>query len=402
MKYWVLYILLCYDTIYSVLLCKVSEFLERQIYLDNSATTKPCDKAIEYMNNCLKNIWGNPSSLHKLGLEAELAVNNARETVAKFIKADPQEIIFTGGGTEANNTAIMSVINKKWGNRVVTTQLEHPSVLQTVKRLEDAGFEVIKLKPDANGKISTVDLKNALNSKTVLVSIMLVNNEIGSIQPIAEASKIIKSLSPKAVFHCDAVQGFGKMPISVKELGVDLLTASGHKVFAPKGIGFLYCKKGVTISPFITGGGQERGLRSGTESVPLISGLEGAVLSLPKVNDAFEKQSQLRNYAVEQFENCGFINVNSPKDALPYIINISVRGYRSETLLHFLENKNIFVSSGSACAKGELSYVLGALGLNKAEIDSALRISFSHYNTKEDIDILINALKEATEKLRRS
>ena len=376
--------------------------MERLIYLDNSATTKPCDKAIDYMNNALKNAWGNPSSLHTLGLEAELLVDSARKTVAKYIKADLGEIIFTGSGTEANNTAIMSVANKKWGNRVITTQIEHPSVLETVKRLESLGFEVIKLKPQENGVISLEDLKNALNEKTVLVSSMLVNNEIGSIQPISEASKLIKEFSPKAVFHCDAVQGFGKMPINVKELGVDLLTASGHKVFAPKGIGFLYCKKTVKISPFITGGGQERGLRSGTESVPLISALEGAVLSLPEIGSALKIQKELWDYAVNLFNGSGFIKVNSPENTLPYILNISVVGYRSETLLHFLERKNIFVSSGSACAKGELSYVLSALGLNKSEIDSALRISFAHNNTKEDIDSLLTALEEAVQKLRRS
>ncbi len=376
--------------------------MEGQIYLDNSATTKPCEKSIEYLNRALKDYWGNPSSLHNLGLEAELLVNSAREKIAKFIKASPDEIYFTGSGTEANNTAIMSVANKKWGNRVITTEIEHPSVLETVKRLEALGFEVIRLKADKNGVISLEDLKNSLTDKTVLVSIMLVNNEIGSVQPISEAAKLIKSLSPKAVFHCDAVQGFGKLPINVKELGVDLLTASGHKVFAPKGIGFLYCKKNTNLPPLITGGGQEKGIRSGTESVPLISAFEGAVVSLPDINTALLQQSKLRDYATELFKNSGFIKINSPENALPYILNISVLGYRSETLLHFLENKNIFVSSGSACAKGEISYVLRSLGLNSKETDSALRISFSHHNTKSNVDALYEALKEATQKLRRS
>lgn len=376
--------------------------MERQIYLDNSATTKPCEKSIEYMNRALKSAWGNPSSLHALGMEAEIVVNNARTTIAKYIKASPDEIIFTGSGTEANNTAVMSAINKKWGNRIITTEIEHPSVLETVKRLEEKGFEVIRLKAQENGTVCLTDLQNTLTDKTVFVSIMLVNNEVGSIQPIAEVSKLIRKLSPKAIFHCDAVQGFGKLPINVKELGIDLLTASGHKVFAPKGIGFLYCRKGVAIPPFITGGGQERGMRSGTEAVPLISAFEGAILSLPEINGTMKKQTELNNYARNLFEKSGFIKVNSPIDALPYILNISVVGYRSETLLHFLESKNIFVSSGSACAKGELSYVLKAMGLQKAEIDSALRISFSHHNTKEDIDILLSAISEATQKLRRS
>lgn len=376
--------------------------MDRQIYLDNSATTKPCEKSIEYMNNALTSFWGNPSSLHKLGMDAEIVMNKAREKIAKCIKASPDEIYFTGSGTEANNTAIMSVANKKWGNRVITTEIEHPSVLETVKRLEASGFEVIRLKADDNGVISLEDLKNALTDKTVLVSIMLVNNEIGSIQPISEAAKLIKTLSPKAVFHCDAVQGFGKLPIDVKSMGVDLLTASGHKVFAPKGIGFLYCKRNTNLPPLITGGGQEKGVRSGTESVPLISAFEGALISLPDINTALERQTRLRDYAVKLFRTSGFIKINSPENALPYILNISVVGYRSETLLHFLESKNIFVSSGSACAKGEISYVLSSLGLNSKEIDSALRISFSHHNKSEDVDALYEALKLATQKLRRS
>ncbi len=376
--------------------------MENLIYLDNSATTKPCKKAIECMNKALSEDWGNPSSLHSVGLRAELLMDEARSTVAKLIKATPDEIIFTGSGTEANNTAIMSVASRRWGNRVITTAIEHPSVLETVKRLESLGFEVIRLGVDKNGVISLEELKNTLTEKTVLVSIMLVNNEVGSIQPIAEASRLIKQLSPKALFHCDAVQGLGKLPINVKELGVDLLTASGHKVFAPKGIGFLYCKKGVSIPPFITGGGQEKGMRSGTESVPLIAALGGAVLALPQVGEALEKQRLLTAYALKQFEESGFIRVNSPKNALPYIINISVTGYRSETLLHFLEGKNIFVSSGSACAKGETSGVLKAMGLSSKEIDSALRISLCHQNTKEDIDALVLELHRATQALRRS
>ena len=372
------------------------------IYLDNSATTKPCKKSCEYMNNALQNSWGNPSSLHTLGMEAEITLSSARETLAKFIKARPDEIVFMGSGTEANNTAVMAALSRKWGNRVITTEIEHPSVLQTVKRLEKKGFEVVRLKSLGDGKISLDDLKNALTEKTVLVSIMLVNNETGAVQPIVEAAKLVKSISPRALFHCDAVQGFGKIPINVKDLGVDLLTASGHKIHAPKGIGFLYCKKGVKIPAFITGGGQEKGMRSGTEAVPLAAAFEGAARDLPDLNISLKNITELRDYAVKLFGDSGFIKINSPEGTLPYILNISVPGYRSETLLHFLEAKNIFVSSGSACAKGETSYVLGALGLSRAEIDSALRISFSRDNTKDDINALFDALKQATEKLRRS
>ena len=376
--------------------------MEHIIYLDNSATTKPCKKTCEYINKALTDCWGNPSSLHEIGIDAEILVNEAREKIAKTISAKPQEIIFTGSGTEANNTAIMAALSlKKRGNRIITSKIEHPSVLQTVKRLEDMGFEIIRLDCDSNGVIDINQLENELNEKTVLVSIMQVNNEIGSVQPVGEIVKLTRKLSPNALVHCDAVQSFGKMQINVKTLGVDMLTASAHKIHGPKGIGFLYCKSGVNLPPLITGGGQERGLRSGTEPVPLIAGFLGAVEDLPDLKKQYEITESLNKYARQIFLDSGFININSPENALPYILNISVIGYRSETLLHFLESKNIFVSSGSACAKGETSYVLAALGLSKAHADSTLRLSFSKDNTKEDIDLCLTALKEAVSKLRR-
>ncbi len=374
---------------------------EKIVYLDNSATTKPCKKAIENINNALCGFWGNPSSLHSMGFEAELEMNKARKTVADKIGAREDEIIFTGSGTEANNTAILSVLKSR-NKKIITTEIEHPSVLETVKRLENEGFEIIRLGCDSNGVISLSQLESALDSSVCLVSIMLVNNEVGTIQPIAEASALIKRLAPSALLHCDAVQGFGKLDINVKKLGADLISASGHKIHGPKGIGFLYCKKGVRITPFITGGGQERGLRSGTESVPLIMGLSGAVEELGNINSSLRNVSELNLYARNRFSQTDFIKINSPENALPYILNISVTGYRSETLLHFLENKKIFVSSGSACAKGEASYVLRSLGLDRSRSDSALRISFSKENTKEDIDLLLDALTKAVKALRRS
>lgn len=373
------------------------------VYLDNSATTKPCQRAIKYINDALTTNWGNPSSLHTLGFEAEMIVNKAREAIAKSISAAPDEIIFTGSGTEANNTAIMAAISKKsGGNRVITTAVEHPSVLNTAKRLEKDGFEVIKLGIGMDGKISLSELKKSLNDKTVLVSIMLVNNEIGTVQPVSEAVKLIKSIAPRALVHCDAVQAYGKIPVNVKKMGVDMLSVSGHKIHGPKGIGFLYCKKGVALPPFITGGGQEKGRRSGTEAVPLIAGFLGAVEALPDIKKQYDKMAELRDYAVDKFSKSDFISINSPEAAIPYILNISVTGYRSETLLHFLESKEIYVSSGSACAKGEQSYVLSALGLDRQHSDSALRISFSRENTKEDIDLVFSALKDATARLTRS
>lgn len=377
------------------------DFLERIVYLDNSATTKPCKRSVEYINKALTENWGNPSSLHSFGFSAELGMNEAREKIAKKISAEANEIVFTGSGTEANNTAIMTVLNSR-AKKIITSSIEHPSVLETVKRLEANGFEIVKIGCDNNGIIDLAELKNAVDENTALVSIMLVNNEIGSVQPIKEAVRIVKSKSPKTLFHCDAVQAFGKMSINVKNLGIDLMSISAHKVHGPKGIGALYCKKGVNLKPFITGGGQERGLRSGTESTPLIMGFMGACENLGDINKELEKIKEINEYARDCFERDNNIFINSPENALPFILNISVLGYNSETLLHFLESENIFVSSGSACAKGEQSYVLKALGLDKRKSDSALRLSFSRDNTKEDIDLLYSALKKAMGKIRRS
>lgn len=377
--------------------------MEHIVYLDNSSTTKPCGTAIKYINEALEEYWGNPSSLHTLGMNAEIAVNGAREAIAKAIGARTDEIIFTGSGTEANNTALMSVMSgKARGGRIITDSIEHPSVLETVKRLEAEGFEIIRLKPGTDGKISLKALEEALTDNTVMVSIMLVNNEVGSVQPIEDAVRTVKRRVPRALFHCDAVQGFGKLPVNVKKLGIDLMTASAHKIHGPKGIGFLYCKKGLSLSPLVTGGGQERGVRSGTEPVPLICGFKGAVEELPNLTEQYKRQSELYSYAKALLSGCEGVIFNSPDDALPYILNISLPGFRSETLLHFLEIRNIFVSSGSACAKGAGSYVLTEMGFDRRRTDGALRISFSRENTKDDIDKLYTALCDAVKKLRKA
>lgn len=376
--------------------------MEHIAYLDNSSTTKPSKRAVQYITRALESNWGNPSSLHRIGMEAEIALNDARECIARTVNARSDEIFFTGSGTEANNTAILSVLKaKSRGGRIVTTAIEHPSVLETAKRLGDYGFEVVCLKPDNNGIIPLSALENALTDNTLLVSMMLVNNETGAIQPVREAAALTKRIAPLALFHSDAVQGYGKLPVNVKQLGVDLLSASGHKIHGPKGIGFLYCKKGVHISPLITGGGQERGMRSGTESTPLIMGLMGAAEELVKPETQLKKQQELFDYTKDRLVKIGAV-INSPEGCLPYILNVSLLGYRSETLLHFLESRNIFVSSGSACAKGHGSYVLNEMGLDRKRVDSALRISFSRYNTKEDTDMLVTALEEAKNQLRKA
>lgn len=376
--------------------------MEHIAYLDNSSTTKPSKRAVEYITKALEANWGNPSSLHRIGMEAEIALNEARETVARSLNARADEIIFTGGGTEANNTALLSVLKaKKRGGRIITTAIEHPSVLETAKRLTDYGFEVIALKPDKNGIVPISALENALTDNTLLVSMMLVNNETGAVQPVREAAALTKREAPNALFHCDAVQGYGKLPLNVKQLGVDLLSASGHKIHGPKGIGFLYCKKGVHISPLITGGGQESGMRSGTEALPLIMGLKAAVEELPRTDTQLKAQQELFDYTKDRLLSIGAV-INSAEGCLPYILNVSLLGYRSETLLHFLESRNVFVSSGSACAKGHGSYVLNEMGLDKKRTDSALRISFSRYNTKEDADMLVSALEDAKKQLRKA
>lgn len=374
------------------------------VYLDNSATTKPCDEALLFMNKALSESWGNPSSLHTVGIAAEDIVISCKEACAKAIGARPDEIYFTSGGTEANNIAVNGAVlsRTKRGNRIVTTAIEHPSVLEAVKGFESKGFEVVYLKPGRDGTIPEEELRSAINEKTVLVSLMLVNNEIGTIQPVKEAAKAIKAAGSPALLHCDAVQAFGKLPIKVAELGVDMLTFSGHKIHAPKGIGVLYKKKGVHIVPLTYGGGQQDGIRPGTEPVPLIAALEGALTALPDIPKQLTAMKELRQYAADKLRATGVTEFNSPEEALPYIINISVPGYRSETLLHFLDSKGIYVSSGSACAKGGLSYTLASLGLDAKRIDSALRISFSSKNTKHDIDRLCEALTEATKKLKRA
>lgn len=378
--------------------------MKQIVYLDNSATTKPCEAAINNTAFALTNEWGNPSSLYDMGFRAQMLVDDTRKAVSGSLKCREDEIYFVGSGTEGNNTVILGAAHarQKRGKKIITTTIEHPSVLETVKRLECEGFEVVYLKPQENGVISIDDLRAAIDKNTVLVSMMLVNNETGAIQPVNEAAQIIKQSGAPALLHCDGVQAFGKMPINLVDLGVDLFTASGHKIHGPKGIGVLYVKKGVTIKPLVTGGGQEKNMRSGTESVPLIYGLKGAVDSLGNINENLKSSKELWNYAKETLLETKLITLNSSDEVLPYILNISVEGYRSETLLHFLEAQGVYVSSGSACAKGEGSYVLLEMGLAKKRVDSALRISFSRDNTKQDIDALKSAIIQATQKLRRS
>ncbi len=369
----------------------------KRAYLDNSATTAVCraaaDKAYEMMTAC----WGNPSSLHTVGFEAEREMEAARSAVAGLLGAAPDTLTFTSGGTEANNLAIFGAAAAKarGGRHIVTTAMEHPSVAAACGQLEKEGWEVTRLVPDGSGCIPLSALEAALRPDTMLVSMMLVNNETGAILPVEEAAPLVRRLAPRALLHCDAVQAFGKLPIRVRPMDVDLLTVSGHKIHAPKGCGALYVKKGVRILPRAFGGGQERGLRPGTEATPAIAAFGAAAAAVPELAGQRARFEELMNRLLAGLERQEEILLHRPARHAPYILNLSVPGIRSETLLHFLAQRGVYVSSGSACSRGKSSPVLAALGLPPAEIDSALRVSLSRDNDEEDIDRFLAGVEEA-------
>lgn len=374
-----------------------------EIYLDNSATTRICPESIDKMTYVINNVYGNPSSLHSKGMEAEKEIKNARAAVAALLGVNSDELFFTSGGTEANNLAVFGAARAKrrTGRKIVTTAVEHSSVYESCKELEAEGFEVVYLAPDCSGHITEQQLSDAIDEHTILVSVMMVNNETGAIFPVECIKRIIRRKASPALFHCDAVQAFGKIPVKPGKIGADLLTVSSHKIHGPKGTGVLYIKKGTYIKPIIYGGEQEKKLRPGTEALPLICGFGAAAECVKNIQSCLQSIKQLRDYAVERLTALDGVELNSPEDALPYIINISVAGIRSETMLHFLENKEIYVSSGSACAKGRKSHVLTAMSLPQSRTDSALRISFSKYSTAEEVDALVGAINEGITSLAR-
>lgn len=373
-----------------------------ECYLDNSATTKLCDSAKNEMQSMLNDNYGNPSSLHKKGDEAKRALETARSRVANALSCEPEEIFFTSGGTESNNIAIFGAVEalKRRGRRIVTTTIEHPSVLEPIKRLENQGFEVIRLPVDKEGKINKKDLFNAVNKNTILVSIMLVNNEVGSIQPVKAARSAVKRAGAPALIHSDCVQAFGKLDISPDELGVDLLTVSSHKVHGPKGAGALYIRKGVRIVSPVYGGGQEGNIRSGTQPMPSIVGLGAAVNEFPNLEKLVYNTYRLRDYFLSKVSQINGIVINSSRESLPFIINLSVMGIPSEVMRNALSANEIYVSSGSACSKGHRSRVLTNMGLPNEVIDSALRISLSRFTTKEELDLLAYRIQEARNSIR--
>ena len=373
-------------------------------YLDNAATTKPSDKCVKKIISMLEDDFANPSSLYKLGVNAEIAVNNARKIVAGVLGCNENEITFTSCATESTNTVLFGAAKKfgKRKNHIVTTAVEHPATAKCVDELEKMGFAVTRVSPDLNGSFSAQSIVDAVTDKTFLVSCMLVNNETGCVLPVQEAFRKIKKLYPDCLTHCDAVQGFLKIPFKVKQLAADCVSLSGHKVHAAKGVGALYINSNVKLPPLLLGGGQERGFRSGTENTPLIAGFGEAVAELaPTTALRFEKVTALKNYLLDKLAGLNGVTVLSRPDASPYIVSLAVENIKSETLLHFLEEKQIYVSSGSACSKGKKSAVLLGFGVPPYIADSAVRVSFCAENTYDDINALVNEIKNAQLKLAK-
>lgn len=380
-----------------------------EAYLDNSATTVVVAPVKDIMIKTLCEDYGNPSSLHLKGVDAEKYVKKSREVIAKSLKVDEKEIIFTSGGTESNNLALIgtALANMRAGKHIITTCFEHASVLSTMDFLKDMGFEITYLSVDSNGKTDLNQLKESLRSDTILVSIMYVNNEIGAVEPIEEISKIIKSYNEKIVFHVDAIQAYGKYIINPKKLCIDLLSVSGHKIHGPKGSGFLYASGKVKLKPIIYGGGQQKGMRSGTENVPAIAGLSEAVkYSYDNFTEKQEKMYALKDYFIDEVSKIDNIKINSKKgrEGAPHIVSVSFIGVRSEVMLHTLEDKNIYVSAGSACSSNKqknVSATLKGIGLKPEEIDSTIRFSFCYETTKEEIDYALGVIKENINTLRK-
>lgn len=368
-----------------------------EVYLDNCATTAPCEAAVRAAEHAMRDLWGNPSSLHAAGRRAEDALTQARRDVAGRFACETDEVYFTSGGTEGNNLLINGAVKAlgRRGRRIVTTAIEHASVHEPIKRLESEGYEVIRLPADKTGRIDEQALRDAVDASTILISIMAVNNEVGTVQPVKAAKKAVVAAGAPALVHCDAVQAFGKLYVTPKAYGIDLMTVSSHKIHGPKGAGAVYVKKGVRIVPPFNGGEQEGRVRPGTQPTPAIAGFAAAVNALPDTDDSLKAAKALKDYLLQGLADLGEIVVNSPPNALPHIVNLSVLGVLSEHMLNFLSERGIFVSSGSACAKGRQSRVLTAMGLDDALIKSALRVSFSRDTTTDDIDALLTGLDDA-------
>lgn len=379
-----------------------------EAYFDNSATTKVLDSVKDIVIKTMTEDYGNPSAKHLKGVEAERYIRQAREDIAKTLKVKEKEILFTSGGSESNNMALIgtALANKRTGNHIITTNIEHPSVYNTLSYVESLGFEVTYLKVDENGHISLEELKEAVGPETILVSVMYVNNEVGAVEPVEEISKIIKAKNPNTIFHVDAIQGYGKFRIYPKRQGIDLLSVSGHKIHGPKGVGFLYIDEKIKVKPLIYGGGQQKGMRSGTENVPGVAGLGVAAReAYTNFDEKMDALYGLKDYMIDRIGEIEGTHVNSSKghDSAPQIVSVSFEGIKSEVLLHALEDKGIYVSSGSACSSNHpaVSGTLRGIGVKQELLDSTLRFSFCVENTKEEVDYCIDALKELLPVLRR-
>ena len=383
-----------------------------EVYLDNSATTRVFPEVAELMTKIMCEDYGNPSSLHMKGVRAEQYLRYAKETLAKLLKVAEKELYFTSGGTESDNLALIgaAMANRRRGNHLITTQIEHPAIIQTMHYLEEQGFRVTYLPVDYSGCISLADLQRAITPQTILVSIMHTNNEIGSLQPIEEAGALIKRMNPGTLFHVDAVQGFGKAKIFPKRMNIDMLSASGHKIHGPKGVGLLYVADKVKIAPLSHGGGQQMGLRPGTENVPGIVGMaKAAELLYQNYDEDIRHLYHCKKHFIEGINRLEQVQVNGllPEDpygqrTAPHVVSVSFGGVRSEVLLHALEDSGIYVSAGSACSarKPQPSATLRAIGVDKNLLESTIRFSFSVFTTIEEIDYALKVMYDKIPMLR--
>lgn len=379
-----------------------------EVYLDNSATTKAMPEVVDIISKVMLEDYGNPSSMHIKGVDAEHYIRMTGEIIASTLKCSPKNILYTSGGTESDNLALIGVAEAmvRRGKHIITTQIEHPAILETCEHLSKIGYEITYLPVDKQGIVNLDILRKSLRPDTILVSVMHTNNEIGAVEPIEEIGKIIREISSETFFHVDAVQGYGKCKINPKSCGIDLMSVSAHKLHGPKGVGFLYMSDRVRLKPIIFGGGQQKGMRSGTENVPGIAGMGKAIEILHKTLDEdIAKERELKSYAVSRLKSMEGITINGYNDgeSAPHIISVSIEDVRAEVMLHALEDKGIYVSSGSACAsnKPAISATLKAIGVDKKLLDSTIRISMSPFTTRQEIDYTIDSMEELIPKLRK-